>query len=325
MPASISAPPPTAAAAAPPATAATSAIYCEGTIHLELWGDVVENGDSNTQPTADACCLSCQAYEPTIDTVRGAQCNTWVYNPSSNACWLKYQKPDGFRWSEEQIRQRRLKPAASGTPWMSGLWRGQRACADCTPPTTFQGCISKDLCNTTHKCGSPAIDGYGHVDSACLERSPTAVQYLGLISNGVALSPVHELRADYDGLGVKWGIGHNHPDWKACEAACIAHRPTSLVLPRQGPFSRLPCNTWTWCGEPKCFEPDAHSHSFGNCWLKFAEDPHAPEVNMREPMLPRWMKRHRHQMPGGVPWVSGALLAPGVLMTNGTWGPRAYW
>ena len=46
---------------------------------------------------------------------------------------------------------------------------------------------------------------------------------------------------------------------------------------------------------------------------------------MREPMLPRWLKRHRHQMPDGVPWVSGALLAPGVLMTNGTWGPRAFW
>ena len=46
---------------------------------------------------------------------------------------------------------------------------------------------------------------------------------------------------------------------------------------------------------------------------------------MREPMLPRWLKRHRHQMPNGVPWVSGALLAPGVVMTNGTWGPRAFW
>ena len=52
---------------------------------------------------------------------------------------------------------------------------------------------------------------------------------------------------------------------------------------------------------------------------------HEPEVNMREPMLPRWLKRHRHQMPNGVPWVSGALLAPGVAMTNGTWGPRAFW
>ena len=27
----------------------------------------------------------------------------------------------------------------------------------------------------------------------------------------------------------------------------------------------------------------------------------------------------------GVPWVSGALLLPGVARTNGTWGPRAFW
>eukprot|EP00964_Phaeocystis_antarctica_P115728 scaffold79693_cov46-Phaeocystis_antarctica.AAC.3 len=60
-------------------------------------------------------------------------------------------------------------------------------------------------------------------------------------------------------------------------------------------------------------------------FLRLWPSRHEPEVNMREPMLPRWLKRHRHQMPNGVPWVSGALLAPGVAMTNGTWGPRAFW
>ena len=52
---------------------------------------------------------------------------------------------------------------------------------------------------------------------------------------------------------------------------------------RSGPFSRLPCNTWTWCGEASCFEPDAHKHSFGNCWLKFAEDPHASTLKAPPP------------------------------------------
>ena len=49
------------------------------------------------------------------------------------------------------------------------------------------------------------------------------------------------------------------------------------------------------------------------------------QVNMREPMLPRYLKRHAHEMAEGVPWTSGVLLDPQVAPTNGTWGPRAYW
>ena len=63
----------------------------------------------------------------------------------------------------------------------------------------------------------------------------------------------------------------------------------------------------------------------GSCWLKFSENPEAPEVNMRHPMRPAFLRRHRAQMADGVPWVSGALLAPGTPFTNGTWGPRAFW
>ena len=77
-----------------------------------------------------------------------------------------------------------------------------------------------------------------------------------------------------------------------------------------------------------CFEPDAHSHSFGDCWLKFTEEPWAPEVNMRSlsaPMRPAFMQRHRKAMAQGVPWWSGALLPANVTFTNGTWGPRAFW
>ena len=46
---------------------------------------------------------------------------------------------------------------------------------------------------------------------------------------------------------------------------------------------------------------------------------------MREPMLASFMRRHKREMADGVPWVSGALLLPGVARTNGTWGPRAFW
>lgn len=94
---------------------------------------------------------------------------------------------------------------------------------------------------------------------------------------------------------------------------------------RTAPFSRLPCNTWTWCGEEECWEPDAHHHTRGDCWLKFTELPETPEVNMRLPMLPRYVKRHSRELSRGVPWTAGVLVEPGVKVTNGTWGPRAYW
>jgi len=51
------------------------------------------------------------------------------------------------------------------------------------------------------------------------------------------------------------------------------HTAATMTAPRSGPFSRLPCNTWTWCGRDVCWEPDAHTHTRGDCWLKFAELP----------------------------------------------------
>ena len=93
------------------------------------------------------------------------------------------------------------------------------------------------------------------MDIDCLEASPTARLHLQLLSWGGALTRFHELQAscsgqrlcspvqssvlvlrvaccslctrlqtagckpvsqaDYDGLGVRWGIGHNHPEWQA--------------------------------------------------------------------------------------------------------------
>ena len=170
-PAELTAPPAATAAAA--GTAAGVAVpastlpleeACEVVEHLELWGDVVENGDANRQPTAEACCRACRAYEPSIDVARGAQCNSWVWSPVTKACWLKHQKADGLRRADEEIRRRRLAPLTSGPPWTSGVWHGQKPCTDCVPPREYRGCISKDLCNTSHACGSPAIDGYSHVE-----------------------------------------------------------------------------------------------------------------------------------------------------------------
>lgn len=279
-------------------------------------------GTENEQPTAAACCRSCREYEPTLDVLNGAQCNTWVWNPTSRVCWLKHQKPEDLQRSAARVAR---GPGDAKVPWHSGVWLGTRACADCVTPAVFHGCIGKDRCNTTHACGSPAIDGYSHVDPSCIAKSPTAALYKRLVADGTRLVAFAEQHADYDGLGVKWGIGHKKQTWQECEAACRAFDHTR----ERGPFSGLPCNVWTWCSQKVCFEPDAHSHSFGDCWLKFTEDPHAPEVNWRTPaMKPSFVRRHRKQVDWetvGCPWVSGALLAPGVAFTNGTWGPRAYW
>jgi hypothetical protein len=58
-----------------------------------------------------------------------------------------------------------------------------------------------------------------------------------------------------------------------------------------------------------------------------SERPEAVEVNMRGPrgMPPAYLRRHRRELADGIPWVSGVLVAPGTRVTNGSWGPRAFW
>lgn len=330
---------------------ANSSTYLE---HTEFWGALVMPADQNTAGSAAECCALCRDFEPTLEIQGGRPCTTFVYHPTTRACWLK------------STQQQHLDRPGRGpaVPWTSGIVPGpHRPCADCALPSAYVGCVTKALCNTSRQCGSPAIDGYSRVDPKCLERSAEAARYRRLLADGAALQAHVELAADYDGLGVRWGIGHTKQRWEDCQAACYAHRPTG-----SGPFGSLPCNVWTWCGAAKCWEPDAHSHSYGDCWcgaraaqprskplgrglarrataltpqphvpvplarapapparLKFSEQPEAPEVNMRLPMPRAYMRRHGREMAGGVPWVSGALLAPGLRMTNGTWGPRAFW
>jgi hypothetical protein len=53
-----------------------------------------------------------------------------------------------------------------------------------------------------------------------------------------------------------------------------SHRPGAVP----GTFEALPCNAFSWCGADECFEPDAHRHTKGDCWLKWTEAPARPEV-----------------------------------------------
>jgi len=86
----------------------------------------------------------------------------------------------------------------------------------------------------------------------------------------------------------------------------------------------MPCNAFSLCSEDTCFEPDAHSHSRGDCWLKFTEAPAAPEVNMRGTLSAGARERHP-TAPEKVQWHAGVVLPRGVKLTNGTWSPRYEW
>ncbi|KAJ9526324.1 hypothetical protein QJQ45_009775 [Haematococcus lacustris] len=128
----------------------------------------------------------------------------------------------------------------------------------------------------TRVCGSPAVDGYSHVVPKCLEDSPTAKWWNEYYASGGKQSDLvaHiELASDYDGLAVVWGIKNTKATVEECAEHCKRHMPNTV----QGPFSKLPCNAFAFCPDDVCFEPDAHHHTKGDCWLKFTEGPVAPE------------------------------------------------
>lgn len=119
-------------------------------------------------------------------------------------------------------------------------------------------------------CGSPAVDGYAHVDPECLSKSPTNTAYSQFLNESVRVGhgpPIWRAvilnNSDVDGLAVGWGIGNKKNSAKDCESACVKHLPEWLGGVSGGPFSQLPCNAWAWCPDEVCWEPDAHHHTKG--------------------------------------------------------------
>ena len=94
-----------------------------------------------------------------------------------------------------------------------------------------------------HSGGSPAVGAYSKIPPGCMEKSPTALRYAAALAVGTPLVGYTDLAADYDGLGVRWGINHKKSKWEDCEEACRAFNRGPL---QGGPFTGLPCNTWTW-------------------------------------------------------------------------------
>lgn len=122
-------------------------------------------------------------------------------------------------------------------------------------------------------CGSPAIDGYAHVDPECLNKSPTNTAYSQFLKMSVGLGTgppdwkkITLEHSDVDGLAVGWGIGNKKESTQECEKACVEHSPEWLGGMNGGPFAQLPCNAWAWCPDEVCWEPDAHSHTKGNIY-----------------------------------------------------------
>lgn len=70
------------------------------------------------------------------------------------------------------------------------------------------GCTHVGATSTSHPlyervCGSPAEDGYAHVDPTCLHNSPTAKWHADFIASGGKgedLDVHAELAAEYDGV-----------------------------------------------------------------------------------------------------------------------------
>lgn len=167
-------------------------------------------------------------------------------------------------------------------------------------------------------CGSPAQDAYTSVSKECLMQSPTFQQYT---KPNVALVPHIERHADYDGLAVAWGINNKVANVEGCAQQCMDHKAVENDLDG---FGQFPCNAFAFCDADICFEPDAHQHTRGDCWLKFTEAPARPEVNMRG-MLPKSMRERHPHAPIVVPWHAGVLLPMNIVLTNGTYSPRIHW
>ena len=183
------------------------------------------------------------------------------------------------------------------------------------------------------ECGSPAVDGYAHVNLTCLAMSTTAREFAHASASGREKLRAHiEEHASYDGVAVRWGIHHTTETAEECGERCKEH----VVKPDGIGAEVLPCNVFVWCpkdvGEGGCFEPDAHQHFAGDCWLKFSETPENVEVNQRGANdAPGFVNKdgktfaERHaNAPKLVHWSSGVLL-PESMTASSTLGPRATW
>ena len=305
--------------------------------HTEYAGDVVHWGDTNDQESVELCCMHCRMTK---------MCNVFVYNPETKKCWLKKQKQvyedvepgtmakgDNVVWTSGTIGPyaKRAKIEANGVRKMQDIEESEKT--KLVDVKKKEPSLPVGQETRKRECGSPAIDGYAHVEPTCLVNSTTNIEFDRAETSRLEQIAWIEKYASYDGLAVRWGIGHKAATAEQCAQKCREHVPGR----GGGPFNDLPCNAFVWCdiANDVCFEPDAHVHTAGDCWLKFTEVPENVEINQRganddpfEGFLNnnKLTYKMRHlKAPNKVHWTSGILLPPGWIPSNGTLGPRAKW
>ena len=105
-------------------------------------------------------------------------------------------------------------------------------------------------------CGSPAIDGYKHVNLTCLSESSTMADWIARGESNDGYAVWMERGASYDGIGVKWGPHNKKDSPYECALDCYNFEPDLKA-------NQFPCNLWVYCPDDECFEPDAHTHTKG--------------------------------------------------------------
>eukprot|EP00965_Chrysotila_dentata_P201226 6180467-Pleurochrysis_carterae.AAC.1 len=101
---------------------------------------------------------------------------------------------------------------------------------------------------------------------------------------------------------------------------------------------RGPCNSWTFCNLPVCWGLDTGwNHTYGECWLRYLEDPAKPIFGQRGRLSAEFRQKHMYTRPSckddapwacpptHVPWTSGSLNGGPVNLkerweTSGSWG-----
>lgn len=108
-----------------------------------------------------------------------------------------------------------------------------------------------------------------------------------------------ELRTDYGGAAVRWGLTHHKESAYDCCQSCLDHA-------RNAKPDEKKCNIWVYCpSEGGCYSPDIYEHKHQECWLKFAEN---PRVNFKDTYSESYRNSHAN-VPIVVPWVSGVVSA----------------
>jgi hypothetical protein len=183
-------------------------------------------------------------------------------------------------------------------------------------------------CSTTHSkhcCGDGVCNG-AEDQNSCLSDCP-----------GVTTQPVcgEEPHSDRGGRTLSFGVGHRAGSAQECCDKCQAHAKTG---------KKNPCNSWTFCAYPVCWGLDTGwNHTFGECWLRYLEDPAKPTFGQRGAYALEYRQKMLHtrkactsiDTPGGqspdwscppthVPWTSGSIGVSADLgtrwETGGGWG-----